>query len=212
MPSEPGKSGYIFGGWYTATGGGGTQFTDSTMVTGNITVYAQWTTVQYTVTFDADGGSPATQTKTVNSGASVGASDMPSEPGKSGSIFGGWYTATGGGGTQFTASTVVSGSVTVYAWWAAGIITLNLDAGGGAFSESSFSISKTGAPQTKTIAIIGSGYSNPRWYVDGVLQSTQTSITIDAAHYGLGGGHSVSLLIIRNGVAWSKDVAFTGTG
>jgi uncharacterized repeat protein (TIGR02543 family) len=43
MPSTPSKSGYTFGGWYTATNGGGTQFVASTPVTGNITVYAKWT-------------------------------------------------------------------------------------------------------------------------------------------------------------------------
>jgi uncharacterized repeat protein (TIGR02543 family) len=42
MPAEPSRSGYTFGGWYTAQNGGGTQFTGSTPVTGNITVYARW--------------------------------------------------------------------------------------------------------------------------------------------------------------------------
>jgi uncharacterized repeat protein (TIGR02543 family) len=71
----------------------------------------------YTVTFNADGGSPATQTKTVTSGSSVGSSNMPSTPTKSGYSFGGWYTSTGGGGSQFTATTTVTGNITVYAQW-----------------------------------------------------------------------------------------------
>ena len=84
MPSEPDKNGYIFGGWHTAADGGGSEFTASTTVTGNITVYAKWTAVQYTVTFDAAGGSPATQTGTAANGGSVGAANMPPEPEKSG--------------------------------------------------------------------------------------------------------------------------------
>jgi uncharacterized repeat protein (TIGR02543 family) len=44
MPEEPTKSGYDFGGWYTAQDGGGERFTADTTVTGNITVYAKWTT------------------------------------------------------------------------------------------------------------------------------------------------------------------------
>ena len=42
MPTSPSKAGYSFGGWYTAINGGGTQFTVSTTVAANITVYAKW--------------------------------------------------------------------------------------------------------------------------------------------------------------------------
>jgi uncharacterized repeat protein (TIGR02543 family) len=117
MPADPAKSGYTFGGWYTARNGGGTQFTDSTVVSGNMTIYATWTIIQYTVTFNADGGSPATATRAVDSGSSVGSSNMPADPIKSIYGFGGWYTARNGGGTEFTFSTVVSGNMTVYARW-----------------------------------------------------------------------------------------------
>jgi uncharacterized repeat protein (TIGR02543 family) len=53
----------------------------------------------------------------VNSGASIGTSHMPGTPTKSGYAFGGWYTSTGGGGTQFTETTTVTESRTVYAKW-----------------------------------------------------------------------------------------------
>jgi uncharacterized repeat protein (TIGR02543 family) len=43
MPDEPDRSGYTFGGWYTAVRGGGIPFTASTAVNANITVYAKWT-------------------------------------------------------------------------------------------------------------------------------------------------------------------------
>ncbi len=42
-PSNPTRSGYTFGGWFTGTNGSGTQFTSSTAVNANITVYAKWT-------------------------------------------------------------------------------------------------------------------------------------------------------------------------
>jgi uncharacterized repeat protein (TIGR02543 family) len=48
LPTDPSKTGYRFDGWFTAQNGGGTQFTASTKVTGNITVYAKWTPA-YTV-------------------------------------------------------------------------------------------------------------------------------------------------------------------
>jgi uncharacterized repeat protein (TIGR02543 family) len=70
---------------------------------------------EYTVTFDADRGEPETQTRTVESGGTVGADNMPDEPAKSGYTFGGWYTVIGDDGDEFTDSTPVSADVTVYA-------------------------------------------------------------------------------------------------
>jgi uncharacterized repeat protein (TIGR02543 family) len=43
MPSDPTRSGYTFGGWYTGQNGGGDPFMASYMITGDITVYARWT-------------------------------------------------------------------------------------------------------------------------------------------------------------------------
>lgn len=42
MPAFPSRSGYTFKGWNTQADGRGTAFTATTEVTGNITVYAQW--------------------------------------------------------------------------------------------------------------------------------------------------------------------------
>jgi uncharacterized repeat protein (TIGR02543 family) len=189
MPSNPTKSGYIFGGWYTAANGGGTQFTETTPITGAITVYATWTVIQYTVTFDAEGGTPPVQTKTVDSGASAGSSDMPSNPAKSGYIFGGWHTAANGGGTRFTETTPVTGDITVYATWTIiqYMVTFNADGG-------------TPAMQTKTVdsgASVGSsdmpfdpaksGYIFDGWYTatngEGTQFTGSTVITGDITVY-----------------------------
>lgn len=87
----------------------------------------------YTVTFNSDGGTPATATKTVTAPATtVGA--LPGEPARAGYVFGGWFTAKNGGGTEFTLGTTVSGNLTVYAKWTervfsvSGNITDNNDA------------------------------------------------------------------------------------
>ena len=42
MPEDPVRTDHIFKGWNTAANGSGTSFTDATVVSGNITVYAQW--------------------------------------------------------------------------------------------------------------------------------------------------------------------------
>jgi len=43
LPKAPKKDGFVFGGWWTEKNGGGTQFTASTAVIGDLTVYAKWT-------------------------------------------------------------------------------------------------------------------------------------------------------------------------
>jgi uncharacterized repeat protein (TIGR02543 family) len=124
LPSNPTKDGFEFDGWYTAQNGSGTSFTAVTTVTADITVYAKWKVkagapadTQYIVTFDADGGTPASTTKTVNSGETVGS--LPSNPTKAGFEFDGWYTAQNGSGTSFTAVTTVTANISVYAKWKA---------------------------------------------------------------------------------------------
>jgi uncharacterized repeat protein (TIGR02543 family) len=71
--------------------------------------------VEYTVTFDSDGGKPETQTRTVGKDASLGS--LPANPSRTGYTFGGWYTSRNGGGASFTGSTKVSANITVYAKW-----------------------------------------------------------------------------------------------
>ena len=42
LPSDPVKTNYMFGGWYTQPGGAGTLFTAGTQVNADMTVYAKW--------------------------------------------------------------------------------------------------------------------------------------------------------------------------
>ena len=86
--------------------------------------------VEYcTVTYDSQGADTAASpaSATVLLGETVGT--LPSDPVKSDRIFGGWYTETDGGGTEFTASTAVSGTMTVYAKWTE--LTLDSSVAGG---------------------------------------------------------------------------------
>ena len=224
LPTAPIKSGFEFGGWFTKANGEGTVFTTSTVVNGNITVYAKWTAVapvdtsaqdvaslkstlaisfadgdsatsviknitlpsgsngvnvswsstntsvvstagvvtrpafadgnasvtltatfskgtasdtkafsvtvlalapySYTVTFDSQNADTAANPSSiVVTEPATTVSSLPSAPEKSGFTFGGWFTQTEGNGTEFTANTTVSGSITVYAKWTAVVPT-----------------------------------------------------------------------------------------
>lgn len=72
----------------------------------------------YTVTFDSQSATVAASpaSMTVESPATT-VSGLPTAPTRTNSLFGGWWTGIGGTGTQFTASTPVTASLTVYAKW-----------------------------------------------------------------------------------------------
>ena len=69
----------------------------------------------YTVTFNANGGSVSPATRTVASGSTVGT--LPTAT-RSGYTFDGWFTSANGG-TKVTSSTKVTANVTYYAHWTA---------------------------------------------------------------------------------------------
>lgn len=53
------KTGCAFINWYTAATGGEV-VTRTTTITGNVTFYAHWNAMKYTVTFDKRGGTGGT--------------------------------------------------------------------------------------------------------------------------------------------------------
>lgn len=48
----PTRTGYTFGGWYTAASGGTAVSSTTTIGAGNVTIYAHWTANNYTVTYE----------------------------------------------------------------------------------------------------------------------------------------------------------------
>ena len=131
LPTPPTRAGYVFAGWNTAADGSGTEFTASTNVSANITVYAKWVSNPYTVTFDKNGGATEANptSKPVISGGNVGT--LPTPPTKAGNAFAGWNTAADGSGTAFTGSTSVTANITVYAQWAINSFSVTFDKNGG---------------------------------------------------------------------------------
>ncbi|MBP3493968.1 MAG: InlB B-repeat-containing protein, partial [Oscillospiraceae bacterium] len=79
------------------------------------TLYAQWSANNYTLTFNANGGSVSPASKTVTYDSAYG--DLPT-PSRTNYRFLGWYTAASGG-TQVTSATVhkTAGNTTIYAHW-----------------------------------------------------------------------------------------------
>ena len=85
------RNGYAFSGWNSAANGSGTAYADgaSYAFAADVTLYAQWTINQYTITFNSNGGS-AVSPITQNYGTVVAA---PANPTKAGYTFNGWNPA-----------------------------------------------------------------------------------------------------------------------
>lgn len=134
--------------------------------------------VNYTVTFNANGGTCATATRSVQSGKAVGT--LPTAT-RSGYTLAGWYTAASGG-TQVTASTVVTKDVTYYAHWTAiPKYTVTFNANGGTSAESSRQVEKGKAIGTLPTAT-RTGYTLAGWYTaaSGGTQVTASTVVTAA--------------------------------
>ncbi len=109
-PSDPTKTGYTFAGWDKEI--------PSTMPAENVTITAQWTINQYTITFDTDGGTevdPITQDFDT-------AITAPTAPTKTGYTFAGWDALP----TKMPAK-----DTTVKAQWTINQYTITFDTDGG---------------------------------------------------------------------------------
>ncbi len=118
---------YTFGGYYTSTNGGGTQYINTNGsgnkaydLTKDTTLYAKWTSNSMTL---------PTSTKT-------------------GYTLSGWYTAksggtkVGNGGSSYTPTA----NITLYAHWTSNTYTLTIDPNGGKFNGSTGNTTVTGKP------------------------------------------------------------------
>ena len=164
----PTRVGYTFTGWYTAATGG-SEVTSQTKVqiTDTQTLYAHWSAITYTVTFDANGGSVTQYAKDVVYDSKYGTLPTPT---RYACIFEGWYTYKDSG-VKITADTVVqiTGDTTLYAHWTeCNIVTL---VGNGTSQEI---VVTPGATSTSwTISTTKTGYTFDGWYTTDDSSGTQ---------------------------------------
>lgn len=152
----PTRTGYTFNGWYTGgdtkVGNAGASYTPS----GNITLYAQWTIVKYTVSYNANGGDastvPASQTKDYGATLTLSSTTPTRANGTTtytvtynangGSVgtasatatktttypFSKWNTAANGSGTNYAAgaSYTANANATMYAQWTSSASTTSV--------------------------------------------------------------------------------------
>ena len=169
----PSRTGYTFQGWYLEN-----TLIDSmskVTITEDITLVAKWTVNNYSLKFDANGGTVNIVGKDVTYGKEVG--DLP-EPTREGYTFQGWYSALNGG-SKYTSTTLVmfTKETTIYAHWTVNSYVLNFNANGGTVGEGNRTVvygSAVGELPTPS----RTGYTFQGWYtaLEGGVKYTSTTV------------------------------------
>jgi uncharacterized repeat protein (TIGR02543 family) len=141
-PVAPSKAGFTFAGWSATDGGTAVTFPYAPGVTNDITLFARWDALSYTVTFDAKGGSNVANRSFLN-GSTV---SEPAAPSRSGFTFDGWSASDGGSAVTFPYAPGVTNAITLYARWTA--VTQSGGGGGGSPAPSTPTPSEPVVPLT----------------------------------------------------------------
>ena len=195
--STPTRAGYSFLGYFDSASGG-TQYIDAngkglkSHDLENATLYAHWLPNQYTVTFNANGGSIPSSSNWTGSGSSAQKSlnfdsnygTLPN-PTRTGYNFTGWYTASSGG-SKVESNTILknANNHTLYAHWDGKPYTVVYNPGYSGASAASHTGFKYGSSTAlRTISALGfsrNGYDFKGWATSkngGVVYSNGQSVS-----------------------------------
>ena len=137
----PTRTGYDFGGYFAASGGGGAQYYTADGVgcmpwteEMNRTIYAKWTKKTFVLTLDRQGGSGGAESVTATYGETLPSVSVPT---REGYLFGGYFELPEGGGKQYYSNTGSGRSAwekeeggTLYAKWTLNSYTVAFDSNG----------------------------------------------------------------------------------
>lgn len=169
-----GRNGYTFVGWFDADTGGNQVTSIPKNSTGNKTLYARWTIINYTITYNLNDGTNATGNPTTYN---VESETIPLESAtRTGYTFGGWYTDANLTAPKSQITSGSTGSITLYAKWniITYTITYNVDdetnAGGNPTTYTIESAKIDLANATK------SGFTFNGWYSEDTFTNEVTQI------------------------------------
>jgi uncharacterized repeat protein (TIGR02543 family) len=173
-PDNPTRTGYTFDSW--------DKDIPETMPAENITITAQWTANEYSITYHLDGGTndeanPAKYTIETDT-------ITLKEATKTGYTFDGWYDAAEGGNRVETITKGSTGDITLYAYWTAKQYTVTFDAREGTVEPSSYEVTYDAAygtlpTPTKT------GHDFKGWFTEqsgGIEVTAGTKVTTADDH------------------------------
>lgn len=116
------RAGYTFGGWNTSASGTGTNRLEAATYTtvSDVTLYAKWNAVTYSITYDANTGTgTAPTTGGYTTGQASPYSVLNNTFTKTSNVFGGWNTASNGTGTSYSPGATITtlANIVLYATW-----------------------------------------------------------------------------------------------
>ena len=202
--TEPTKNGYTFNGW-TGEGINGSTFT---MGSSNVTISASWNVINYTITYNLNGGSG-------NNPSSYNIDTTTftlANPTKTGYTFNGWTGSNGSSPqTSVTISKGSQGDKTYTANWTAKTytITYNCNGGSGSTASSSHTYGVAKNLSSNGCYKITDGTSGMVYYMAGWSTSSSASTatyTDKQSVSGVGSGTNVTLYAV-----WKNLFSYTGS-
>ncbi len=137
--TSPAKNGYLYDGYYKEETGGENPLIDdggnivsgkTKAFTANATLYAYWTTNNYKIIYNANGGTGTTAS--TSCGYNVDCTLRANSFKKTGYTFDGWYTAASGGTKKAPGTKIkITANTTMYAHWIANKYRVTYSGDGG---------------------------------------------------------------------------------
>ena len=177
------KTYYNFAGWNTAANGSGDSFLGGTSYkfSSPMTLYAQWTPVPITITFDNNTSPGATTTQVIPSVTDTALAPVSFT--KSNSVFAGWATTSSGSATYSDREVVnFNSSRTLYAKWITEYtITYAVNnAAYGYINGENEQVLGSGQTGTQVEAIANSGYYFSSWNAGSAVNTATRTDTATA--------------------------------
>lgn len=218
IPENPTKEGYIFGGWYTSSNNGETLesvFDFDTPIEKDLTLYAKWTPISYTVKFDANNDNATytmdDQNFTYDKAANLNKNAFEVEN----YGFVEWNTKSDGTGTAYldeakilNLTTENGAEIVLYAQWE--IIETSIEVTFPSYNDPEKLITYDEESQTFTAK---EGYSSYEWFIDGDLQDENSNkFTLITTNMPSGGIYTVMLIVTtESGDMYSAEYPVTIT-
>jgi uncharacterized repeat protein (TIGR02543 family) len=184
------SKGHGFSGWSTSANGS-VLYTDKSsylMGSSDVTLYAIWSTLTYSIAFDANGGSGSMSAQSLKSGATEILTANAFY--RTGYSFEGWATSASGTVAYFDKASYTMGSanVVLYAIWSTNLsYSISFNANGG-----SGSIASVAAVSGSTIKLPANSFTNSGYYFSGWATTSSGSIVYaDQASYTVGTSNAV---------------------
>jgi uncharacterized repeat protein (TIGR02543 family) len=215
-PTSPTKAEDDLVGWYKdAAGTTAWNFATDT-VTAGITLYAKWTLKTYTVSFNAQGGTP---TPTQQSVASGGKATAPSPgPTKDGVPLDGWYTEGAYTTIWDFAVNTVTAPTTLHAKWTLKTYTVSFNAQDGTPTPTQQTVASGGKVAAPSPVPTKDGFTLDGWYTeaayttkwDFAVNTVTAAITLHAKWTAVQAGNFVVTFDSQGGTLVSEQTVTSG--